>query len=95
MNSSITAKLKEQKQFLKDHYRINKIGVFGSYARNEETPESDIDILVEFEKVPDLFTFIDVEIYLEKILKKKVDMVRQQGLKEKIKQRILSEVVYL
>ena len=57
--------------------------------------EVDVDILVEFQKVPDLFTFIELEIYLERILKKKVDLVEKNGLRPRLKDIILNEVVYV
>jgi hypothetical protein len=52
-----------------------------------------VDILVEFEEVPDLLTFIEIEIYLEKLLKKKVDLVRKGAIRPELKKRILSEVM--
>jgi predicted nucleotidyltransferase len=95
MNQEILNKLKKEKSNLRKNYHITKIGIFGSYVRGEETPESDIDILVEFEKTPSLFKFISIEEYLESILNKKIDLVREQGLKSRLKDRILSEVVYI
>lgn len=54
---------------------------------------SDIDILVEFEEVPDLFRFLELERYLEGLLGLKVDLVRKKALREELKDTILSEVV--
>ena len=51
--------------------------------------------LVEFEEVPDLFKFIELERYLERILKKKVDLVEKNGLRPRLKDIILNEVVYV
>lgn len=95
MNNSIYIKLKENKEYLKEKYQITNIGIFGSYARGEEVPDSDIDILIEFKEAPDFFKFLTVEEYLENLLQKKIDMVRPQGLKKQIKDKILSEVIYI
>ncbi len=87
--------LKEHKEFLLQKYSVVEIGVFGSFVRGEEKRGSDIDILVEFEKVPDLLEFIALEEYLRKLLKKKVDLVRKEAVRYELKDRILQEVVYI
>ena len=73
-------------------YHISKIGIFGSYVRNEQTEQSDIDILVDFSEPISLFEFIDMEDYLAELLNTKVDLVSQKALKPYIGQRILKEV---
>ena len=95
MNNKIIKILKEQKSVLEKNFHINKIGIFGSYARNEETPDSDIDILVEYNKTPGLFEFFSLEEHLETVLNKKIDLVRKEGLKKQIKEQVLSEVLYI
>jgi predicted nucleotidyltransferase len=62
-------------------YNPQKIGIFGSVARNEETSESDIDILIKFGDVPSLFEFIRMENDLTEILGRKVDLVSEGALK--------------
>ena len=64
-------------------YNPQKIGIFGSVARNEETPESDIDILIKFGDVPSLFEFVRMENDLSEILGRKVDLVSEGALKNK------------
>jgi predicted nucleotidyltransferase len=64
-------------------------------VRGEQKKRSDIDILVEFEKIPDLLQFINLERYLSKLLKKKVDLVRKEAIRPELKSVILSEVVYI
>jgi hypothetical protein len=68
--------------------------VFGSFVRSEQTTESDVDILVDFFEVPDLLDFINLERYLRRVLKKKVDLVRKPVVRKELKERILNEVVY-
>lgn len=89
----ITEILKEHKKEICDKYNVIEIGVFGSYARGEQRKRSDVDILIEFEETPDVYQLIDLEDYLQKILKKKVDVVRKRAIRPELKSIILKEVV--
>lgn len=70
----IKKKLLELKPILQEKYKIKEIGIFGSYVKNKQTKRSDLDILVEFEESPDLFTYIEIEEFLLKILKLKLTL---------------------
>ncbi|MHA0858503.1 nucleotidyltransferase family protein [Paenibacillus sp. CMAA1364] len=85
--------LKDQKEILLEQYFVGKIGIFGSYAREEQTETSDIDILVEFIR-PVGFEFLELKDYLESIFNKPVDLVTENALKPYMKQEILSEVQF-
>lgn len=85
--------LKEKKTYLAENYHVSKIGIFGSYARNQQNDNSDIDILVEFNK-PVGFEFFDLKDYLESLFNKPVDLVTINALKPYIKDEILSEVQF-
>ena len=85
--------LRENLPELRKRYGVRSLGVFGSYVRGEETPRSDLDILVEFAQVPDLFKFMDLEDHLRSLLRVKVELVSRKALKGSIGGRILSEVV--
>ncbi len=89
--------LKEHKQEIKEKYHVTELGVFGSYVRGENTEESDVDILVEFEDDAEigLLKFLELECYLSDLLNKKVDLVQKSALKPNIGKQILREVVYL
>ncbi|MBI5967891.1 MAG: nucleotidyltransferase family protein [Deltaproteobacteria bacterium] len=87
--------LKAHKEELYKKYLVVEIGIFGSIVRGEQKKRSDIDILVEFEKVPDLLKFINLERYLSRLLKKKVDLVSKKAIRPELKDRILGEVVYV
>jgi len=89
----IEATLRKNIPFLKEKYNVDKIGIFGSYIRGEESKESDIDILVDFEN-PIGWEFIDLKEFLEEILNKKVDLVTVKALKPQLRENILKEVVY-
>jgi len=87
--------LARHKDELRESFKLKEIGVFGSYVRGQQKEKSDVDILVEFEEVPGLFKFIELEDYLEEILRIKVDLVMKSALKPVIGKYILREVVYL
>ncbi len=87
--------IKSIKEFLRYKYSITEIGLFGSFVRGEQNNSSDIDILVEFSKYPDLFTFIEIEEYLSNIFSRKVDLVVNDSLKPVIGRFIKKEVLYI
>lgn len=80
---------------LRARYKVKEIGIFGSAVRGEQRKRSDVDVLVEYEELPDLLEFINLENYLEGVLKRKVDLVEKQALRPELKDQILGEVVYL
>lgn len=74
-------------------YQPEMIGVFGSHARQEDSDESDIDILVRFRKTPSLFDIAKIHRELSQVLGKKVDVVTETSLKnEKLKRIIYNEL---
>ncbi len=89
----IRALLEAHKEYLERKYGVKRIGVFGSYARNEQNAGSDVDILVEFYE-PIGWEFVDLKEELENILGMPVDLVTVKGLKKRLRDKILKEVVY-
>ena len=87
--------LAEHKQELRDKFKVEEIGIFGSYVRKEQKKKSDLDVLVGFSETIDLFTFVELENYLSDILGVKVDLVMKDSLKPRLKDRILNEAVYV
>ena len=87
--------LAEHKQELRDRFKVEEIGIFGSYVRKEQKKKSDLDVLVSFSETIDLFTFVELENYLSDILGVKVDLVMKDALKPRLKDRILNEAVYV
>jgi uncharacterized protein len=85
--------LRRQIPMLAERYRVEKLEVFGSYGRNEQRSDSDLDILVTYHEVPTLLGFIALENYLSDTLGVKVDLVLKDSLKPKIGQRILGEAI--
>ncbi|MBI1869800.1 MAG: nucleotidyltransferase family protein [Chlamydiae bacterium] len=72
---------------------VKKLGLFGSFARNEGGETSDIDFLVEFEK-KSYDNYMDLKIFLEDLLACKVDLVIREAIKPRLRDAILSEVIY-
>ena len=92
--NEILSKLSELKPTLRKEYSVREIGLFGSFSDESYTEESDIDLLVEFEK-PVGWKFFSLEIYLEKIFNRKIDLVTKNAIKEQIKESIIQQVNYV
>ena len=82
------------KKELQSKYSIASLAIFGSYARNEQNIDSDVDILVEFdEKIGSEFILLADEI--EQKLGQRIDLVSKNGIKEKYFNRIKSDLIYV
>ncbi len=94
----VTEILRKKYPYLVSKYGIRRIGLFGSYAKEEQTEDSDIDIVAEFEK-PIGLKFIEFTEYLEKILGKKTDVLTPEGIKsirvQKIIESIEKNIIYV
>ena len=91
----IEKKLNENEAILREKFNVKELGIFGSYVRREQKNKSDVDILVEFYKPPDLLAFIELEDFLSALLGTKVDLVMKSTLKPRIRERILKEAIYI
>ncbi|MFH2124348.1 MAG: nucleotidyltransferase family protein [Pseudomonadota bacterium] len=87
--------IRDTKPELASLYGVKNVGVFGSYVRGQQHKQSDIDILVSFNRDIDLFDFVELREYLEARLHNKVDLVMESALKPGIGKRILAEVEYV
>ena len=76
-------------------YHPTKIGLFGSYARNENTIKSDMDILVQFKKTVNLFDIIGLELELSEMLGVKVDLVTDKSIHPEIKKYIDKDIQFI
>lgn len=92
--TDILSKLKELKPSLQKDFAVQEIGLFGSFSDNTYNENSDIDILVELER-PIGWKFFTLELYLEQIFNRKIDLVTKNALKDQIKDRILKQVNYV
>ena len=89
--------LKNHKQYFHDHYGLEKIGLFGSFARGDYSTSSDIDILFEVDsnKKFSMFQYLKLNQYLETNLQSKVDLVREATLKDTIKPYVQKDLIYV
>lgn len=87
--------LKAHKEEIAEKYKVKELGIFGSFARGEQKKRSDLDILVDYSELPNLFELIELELYLEKLLRKKVDLIEKSGIRPELKEIILKETIYL
>lgn len=81
--------------FLKEKYHVEQLGIFGSFAKDEQNEKSDVDILVKFESPIGFFDFIRLEKFLSETLNKNVDLVTENALKPAIKNYVLKEIIYV
>lgn len=98
MAENITALVRSKRQQILElatQYGARNIRVFGSTARGEHGPESDIDFLVEMEPGRSLFDLGGLLVALEALLAHKVDVVTEKGLKDRIRKRVLHEAVLI
>ncbi|MDD5371913.1 MAG: nucleotidyltransferase family protein [Sulfurimonas sp.] len=87
--------LREHRQELHDKFGLTKIGLFGSYVRDEQNVNSDIDIAVEIESKNKFRSFFALKQYLEENLQHKVDLGIESTLKPIVKKYIDKEIIYV
>ena len=92
--SEVLQKLSEHKVELQTKYPLKSIALFGSYARGEQSEESDIDVLVEFSE-PVGMEFIDLLLELEEIFNRKVDLVSKRAIKSHYLPYIEDDLIYV
>ena len=81
---------------IRTQFGVTKIGIFGSFARGEQTRKSDVDVLVELaDGYSTLRNFIDLADYLEGLFKRKVDLITVEGVDKYIRHRVEEEVIWV
>ena len=91
----VKEKLKQHKKIIEEKFKVKEIGIFGSYIKGQLSKNSDLDILADFNEPIGFFKFLELEEYLENLLKVKVDLVSKKALKPTIGRYILEEVVFV
>jgi hypothetical protein len=76
-------------------FGVRSLAIFGSVARGESEPESDVDVLVEFEGRATFDRYMELKFYLEELLGCPVDLVTRQALKPRMRPRVEKEAVYV
>jgi len=95
-SNDIIHALSEKKSYLRDHFYCTEIGLFGSFARNEQTELSDIDILVVFAPgAPNLYNVeLELKEYLKKCFNREVDICSKKWIRPIFKPIVLKEAIY-
>lgn len=90
----ILRRLEENREKIRE-YGIKRIGVFGSYVRDEQKEKSDLDVLIEFERDKVNFdNYMHLKFFIEDLFRCKTDLVILDDLKPRLKPYILKEVEY-
>lgn len=90
----VAARLRAHGTELRDRYHFHRIGVFGSFANGTQTERSDVDLLVETDD-PGGIRFVDAVLFLEELLGRRVDLVREHLVRGEIRDRVMREVIYV
>lgn len=93
-SSDILRILEEQAPMLTERYGVKRLGVFGSVVRRADRPDSDVDVLVEFDS-PTFDGYMDLKFELEDLLDRKVDLVMAKTLKPALRDKVLAEARYV
>jgi predicted nucleotidyltransferase len=93
--TDIKNKLTALKPELHERFGVSEIGVFGSWVRGEQKETSDIDVLVDFDRMATLFDLMELQEFLEETFGRKVDIAPKDSLRKHIGKYILAEVEYL
>lgn len=93
-SQEIESRLKAIKPYLQDEFGVDQIGYFGSFAKGDYHENSDLDVLVSFDRKIG-WKFFDLKDYLEATIGRKVDLVTERSLKKQWKQAILQQVKYI
>ena len=92
----VVAYLKNNKGFFYERFGITRMGVFGSFARGEQTFSSDIDMVVEIEKSrKNIHSFLEIKRFLEKELARKIDLGFEHSLKPIVREKIKGQIIYV
>ncbi len=76
-------------------FDVESLALFGSFARGDAGPDSDLDILVSYAHSPGLFGYLELKEYLEGLVNKPVDLVTVNALKKQLRDKILQEAIHV
>src|SRR5271169_5557139 len=94
--SAAIKKLEAAAPAIRSRFGVTRIGIFGSFARGEQTRKSDVDILVDFtEGYATLRNFIGLSDYLEALFRRKVDLLTEPSLSKLIRPYIEQDVIWI
>lgn len=87
--------VQQHRDVLADKYGVSVVGLFGSYARQEQRPDSDIDLLTDILRPISLFELVGAELYLGEALETKVELIPRRDIRDELKSTILETTVAL
>jgi len=95
INRQLVLSTLQEHQKTLDGLGVKSLALFGSAARNEATPESDLDFLVEFKLEITFDLYMDLKFFLEDLFNKRVDLVIKQDLKPQIREVVINQAIYV
>lgn len=78
---------------LYEKFQVESLAIFGSVSRGSAGPDSDMDILVKYQKTPGIFAFLELKRYLENMVGRPVDLVTEAALKKQLRDQIIKEAI--
>jgi len=87
--------LKDVEDIVRREFKAEIVGIFGSFAKGEEREDSDIDLLVRFQRGATLFDLVGLADFLEERLGRKVDVISERALRDEIREQVMGEIVRL
>lgn len=94
-SNEIITYLRKNKSLFYERFGITRIGIFGSFARSEQTLSSDIDMVIEIEKgKKNIHNFLQIKRFLEEELGKKIDLGFEHSLKPIIREKVKKQIIY-
>lgn len=91
----IKQKIGDRKNYLRESFGVEEIGIFGSFARNEATKDSDLDMLVTLKEPIGYFRFFELEKYIKSIIGRNIDLATKEAIKPVIRQNIMKDLVLI
>lgn len=89
----LLALLAEHKPVLAERFRVQRLALFGSFARDTARDDSDVDVLVAFDQVPTPAQFFGTQFYLEDLLGREVDLVTETALRPRLRPYVERDAV--
>lgn len=90
------AYLKNNKRLFYDKFGVIRIGIFGSFAQDDQTPSSDVDLVVEIEESrKNIHSFLQLKRFLEKELAREIDLGFEHALKPMVREKIKGKIIYV
>ena len=87
--------LQSHRNELTAHYGVRSLALFGSFARSEDTDQSDVDLLVEFDRATGYFGLVELQEYLAGLLRRPVDLGTLHSLKPRIREQVEQHLIYV